>query len=119
MKRNKLDIVAEVEAALKDKPMSEVDFSIKMQKLVLFLYKESTVFWSFFPIFMGSFIFFLIKNGPTNDTMVLGLIEAVLYLGFYHGLIKRIKPFKDLQVEYQDIKNKLDALVDYRNTRLI
>jgi hypothetical protein len=118
MKKDKLAMRVEVETILENKPMSEVNFSIRMQKFVLFLYKESTIFWTFFPIFMGSFIYFLCTEGPTNHTMSLGVIEAVLYLAFYHGFIKKIKPFKNRAEEYNEIKDRLDVLIDYRDYRL-
>ena len=109
----------DVETALENKPMSEVDFCIKMQKFVLFLYKESTIFWMFFPMFMSSFFYFLIADGLTNHTMSLGLVEVVLYLPFFHFCLKKLKPFNNRASEYEEIKDKLDVLLDYRETRLL
>lgn len=118
MKKDKLALRVEVEAALESKPMSEVNHCIRMQKFVLFLYKESTIFWTFFLIMTASFMYALAKHGPTTGTMSLGVIEVILYLPFYHFCIKKIKPFNNRASEYEEIKAKLDALIDYRDYRL-
>jgi len=118
MKQDKLSMRAEVETILENKPMSEVNFCVRMQKLTLFLYKESTIFWTFFPIFMGSFIYLLCAYGPTQNTMFWGSVEALLYMPFYHFVIKKISPFKNRAKEYEEIKDRLDVLVDYRDYRL-
>jgi hypothetical protein len=118
MKKDKLSMRTEVESILENKSISEVNFCIRMQKFVLFLYKESTIFWTFFPIFLSSFIYRLLTEGPTHGVMILGAVEAILYLGFYHGFIKNIPTFKNRKAEYEEIKDKLDVLVDYRDYRL-
>jgi hypothetical protein len=118
MKKDKISMRVEVESTLENKPMSEVNFCVRMQKLTLFLYKESTIFFAFFPIFMGSFLYFLFTKGPTQGTMTLGIVEAILYLAFYHGIIKRLHPFNNRANEYQEIKDRLEVLLDYRESRL-
>lgn len=118
MLNDKLAIRAEVETSLEHKPISEVNFCVRMQRLTLFLYKESTVFWTFFPIFMGYFLFFLFIKGPTQSTILLGIIEAILYLPFYYFIIKRIKPFSNREQEVKEIRDKLEVLIDYRDFRL-
>lgn len=118
MKKGKLDLRVEVENVLENKPMSEIDFCIKMQKLTLFLYRESVIFFAFLPIFMGSFFYSLVKYGPTKITMLTGLVECIMYLAFYLLLIKKIKPFSNRAEEYKEIKDKLDVLIEYKNFRL-
>lgn len=108
----------EVEKALDNKSISEVNFCVKMQRFTMFLYKESTVFWTFFPAFMGAFLIALCTVGPTQETMLLGIIEAILYLPFYFFVVKKIKPFNNREIEFEKIKSKLEILMDYRDHRL-
>lgn len=117
MEKSKFDLRIEVETILEDKPMSEVDHSIKMQKLVAFLYKESTIFFFFLPVFMGSFFYHLIVNGLNPTTSFIGLACILLYWPFYQLLIKRVI-FPNREKEYQDIINRLNALIDYKEFRL-
>lgn len=118
MKKDKITLRVEVETALENKSISEVNHCIRMQKFVLFLYKESTIFWTFFLIMTASFVHALFKYGPTKGTMLLGIIEVLIYLPFYHFCIKKIKPFNQRASEYEEIKDKLEALIDYRDCRL-
>jgi hypothetical protein len=118
MKKDKLTMRAEVENALQDKPLTEVNFSIRMQKFILFLYTESTIFYTFLLIFMGSFIWRLCTEGPSKGVLFLGVIEALLYLPFYHYVVKNIRPFKKRAEEYSEIKDRLEVLLDYRDYRL-
>jgi hypothetical protein len=117
MEKSKFDLRIEVETILENKPMSEVDFSIKMQKLVAFLYKESTIFFFFLPIFMSSFFYNLAVNGLNSVTSFIGMACVLLYYPFYQLVIKRII-FPNRQKEYDDINKRLEALIEYRDFRL-
>lgn len=96
---------------------SEINLAIRMQKITLFLYKESTVFWFFLPFFMVPSLYSLLVHGFENHLNVVFILNFLFYLPIYNFVILEIKPFKYLKSEFAQIKEKLEQLVSYKLQR--
>lgn len=117
MSSNSETVKNEIVDFFKDKQMSDVNFWIKYNKLISFLYKESTVFLFIFPFFMINFFCRLYQNGTTPETMKWGLFFSVLYFVFYHVVIKRIPQFKRLKETRQESLQMIHMLSNYKVER--
>lgn len=107
----------EIEDFFKDKDISEVNFWIKYNRLISFLYKESTIFLFVFPFFMINFFYRLYQNGATPETMKWGLAFSILYFVFYHIVVKKIPQFKNLKETRQESLHMIHMLSDYKLER--
>ena len=113
-----IDNKVALESMLQGKSIKEIKKIIRIHMVIMFFYKESTIFFAFLSIFMGSFIYCLYTYGPTPHTMRLGILEAIFYLPFYLFIVKNIHPFKTSKQGYVEIKEELEVMLYYKEKKM-